>query len=57
MSMSVDIHLQYAQVFSIITSSFMKDGLSPLDVARDEGHTGIVDTLLKHGADVNLTTT
>ena len=36
---------------------FLQDGLSPLYSASQEGHTEIVDMLLKKGADPNLATT
>ena len=41
----------------MIVSSTTQDGLSPLYVASQEGHTDIVDILLKHGADPNLACT
>ena len=34
----------------------MQDGLSPLNVASEEGHTEVVNTLLKGGTDPNLAT-
>ena len=36
---------------------YIQDGLSPLYVASHEGHTDVVDILLRKGADVNQTTT
>ena len=35
----------------------VQDGASPLYVASQEGHSGVVDILLEAGADVHLTTT
>ena len=35
----------------------IQDGVTPLTVAIDKGHTEVVDTLLKYGADPNLTPT
>ena len=40
-----------------IVSSTVQDGLSPLYVASQEGHSKIVDILLLKGADPNLTCT
>ena len=40
-----------------IVSSTAQDGASPLHAASEEGHTEVVDTLLKSGADPNLATT
>ena len=36
---------------------YTQDGISPLYVACENGHKGIVDTLQKNGANVNLATT
>ena len=35
----------------------LQDGFTPLYVASDNGHTSIVDVLLRHGADPNLALT
>ena len=35
---------------------YEQGGVSPLHTASEEGHTEIVDTLLRRGADPNLTT-
>ena len=40
-----------------ITHHFVQDGYSPLYVASQEGHTDVVDVLVKAGADVNDTST
>ena len=37
--------------------SELQDGYSPLYVASQEGHTDVIDILLRKGADVNQTTT
>ena len=38
----------------MFVSSTTQDGFSPLYAASQFGHTDIVDTLLRHGADPNL---
>ena len=35
-------------------SCSLQYGKSPLHVAVEKGHSGVVDILLKHGADVNI---
>ena len=40
-----------------VTSFTVQDGVSPLYVASQNGHTDVVDLLVKAGADVPLTTT
>ena len=40
----------------IVLSHQPQNGLSPLYVASQEGHTDIVDTLLKSGVDPNKVT-
>ena len=34
-------------------SCSLQSGRSPLYVAIEKGHTDVIDTLVKHGADVN----
>ena len=41
---------------SLIMHTVPQDGLSPLYVASQEGHTDVVDILLRSGADVHQTT-
>ena len=45
--------------YNIICTLYIhiQDGYSPLCVASQEGHTDVVDILLRKGADVNQTTT
>ena len=43
-------------VHSVISST-VQGGCTPLYLASEEGHTEVVDTLLKSGADPNLATT
>ena len=40
-----------------ISSIFLQDGASSLTVASQNGHTGVVDVLLRHGADPNIAST
>ena len=51
MSVKFSHYLQTINIFSI------QDGLSPLYAASQNGHTDVVDILLRKGADVNQTTT
>ena len=45
-------------IISYVHSTFIiQNGFSPLYVASQEGHTDVVDILLRKGADVNQTTT
>lgn len=39
---------------SAVVSSTLQNGLTPLYVASQEGHTAVVDTLLKSRADPNM---
>ena len=45
--------------YNIICTLYIhiQNGYSPLYVASQEGHTDVVDILLRKGADVNQTTT
>ena len=40
-----------------VTSFTVQDGISPLYAASHNGHTDVVDLLVRAGADVHLTTT
>ena len=40
-----------------VTSFTVQDGFSPLHVASQNGHTDVVDLLVRAGADVHLATT
>ena len=43
--------------FNAVHPITIQDGLSPLYVASQEGHTDVVDILVKAGADVNQANT
>lgn len=47
----------HTYVLCIHFSSGLQDGLTSLFIASQEGHTEVVDTLLKNGADPNLACT
>ena len=47
----------YLQTINIYFFAYLQKGCSPLYVASQEGHTDVVDILLRKGADVNQTTT
>lgn len=49
----------YGIVQDIMLCSYVcvQSGITPLHTASEEGHTKVVDTLLRRGADPNLATT
>ena len=54
------IHVLYTVISRhvyITVLCIMQDGFSPLYVASGVGHTDVVDTLLKNGADPNFSST
>ena len=41
-------------ILTIHMSIGLQDGATPLSMASQNGHTSVVDVLLRHGADPNL---
>lgn len=56
MSVPLDINIVNipCEYMYMHVSSIVQEGCSPLYMASQHGHTGVVDTLLKCGADPNL---
>ena len=52
--LSILSHLVITQDINIYCE---QDGFTPVYIASHEGHTAVVDTLLKAGADIHLATT
>ena len=50
----MNVHL-LPQKARVLKNLFLQGGFSPLYVASQEGHTDVVDILLKSGADVHQT--
>ena len=41
-------------MLTIYLSTILQDGATPLLMASENGHSSVVDVLLRHGADPNL---
>ena len=44
----------YMYMLTMYLFTFLQDGVTPLFMASQDGHTSVVDVLLRHGADPNL---
>ena len=54
-SANIVYYLLYSLSYMIVHLSIVsQDGATPLNIASQEGHTKVVDVLLKNGADPNL---
>ena len=49
--------MQHKYLFPVSYFTFVQDGLCPVYVASQEGHTEVVDLLVQAGADIHLATT
>ena len=54
--LATTLYMYTTHVLYLDLSSTTQNGVSPLYSASQEGHTDVVDFLLKSGADPNLTT-
>ena len=49
--------MQHKYLFPVSYFTCVQDGLSPVYVASQEGHTEVVDLLVQAGADIHLAST
>ena len=46
--------LEFNKYYAVNASSLSQDGVTPLIIASQKGHSDVVNILLRNGADVNL---